>query len=282
MKNNKWRGYCEMTILNETVTIKWNYRFREYYTEKGYVFTGFGDAFEVKVDDLQKGSNVLIKFKCDYCLGDKQTEEKDWFKRYEKIISARKDGKDVCAHRDCINTLFDSNSPLIKDWHPTLNGKLTPEHVSFASARKVWWLGKKCGHEWDTQVKSRTLLGSGCPYCNLSNGERAIYDVLRMLKINFKIEHTIPKLYGVSGGLLRFDFAIFDDDDKFDFLLEYDGEQHFRDVFNDGSYEIAIEHDKIKNDYCKKNKTPLVRIPYWEKENIPRLVVNALKSQSIF
>ena len=52
---------------------------------------------------------------------------------------------------------------LIKEWHPTKNGKLTPYHITPRSKKKVWW---KCsqGHEWGTTVGSR-VKGHGCPIC---------------------------------------------------------------------------------------------------------------------
>jgi hypothetical protein len=32
---------------------------------------------------------------------------------------------------------------IAKEWHPTLNGKLRPEDVTYASNKKIWWLCKK-------------------------------------------------------------------------------------------------------------------------------------------
>ncbi len=60
--------------------------------------------------------------------------------------------------------LTQSNPELAQEWHPTLNGDLTPDKVSAGSARKVWWLGR-CGHEWEAQVGSRAI-GRGCGYCS--------------------------------------------------------------------------------------------------------------------
>lgn len=54
---------------------------------------------------------------------------------------------------------------LVPEWHPTKNDNLTPETVSFTTAKKVWWLGK-CGHEWDMAVHARTKSGQNCPYCS--------------------------------------------------------------------------------------------------------------------
>ena len=53
---------------------------------------------------------------------------------------------------------------LVKEWHPTKNGDLTPADVTFGSGRKVWWKCSK-GHEWEVSISNRTK-GNGCPYCS--------------------------------------------------------------------------------------------------------------------
>jgi hypothetical protein len=80
----------------------------------------------------------------------------------------------------------------------------------------------------------------------------------------------------VDVGLLRFDFGIFDNNGKLLFLCEYDGQQHFEPVvFGNFSFNIAVEkyndlvrRDNIKNEYCKNKNIALLRIPYWEYDNI--------------
>ena len=57
-----------------------------------------------------------------------------------------------------------TNPSLASEWHPTKNGKLSPEMYSTSSGEKVWWLGK-CGHEWQATIAARNA-GSGCPYCS--------------------------------------------------------------------------------------------------------------------
>jgi len=59
--------------------------------------------------------------------------------------------------------LFDFAPELVKEWHPSANGSLTPRNVKIAHPRKVWWI---CGqsHEWQATIKSR-LLGGKCPLC---------------------------------------------------------------------------------------------------------------------
>ena len=34
------------------------------------------------------------------------------------------------------------------------------------------------------------------------------------------------------------------------------------------SYEKVKKHDEIKTNYCKDKNIPLIRIPYWEKDNM--------------
>jgi hypothetical protein len=52
---------------------------------------------------------------------------------------------------------------LAAQWHPSKNGKLTPDQVTPGSNKKVWWLCQK-GHEWKALITSRTS-GTGCPFC---------------------------------------------------------------------------------------------------------------------
>lgn len=52
---------------------------------------------------------------------------------------------------------------LVKQWHPTRNGTLTPESVRSKSNKKAWWKCDK-GHEWLAVIASRTA-GCGCPIC---------------------------------------------------------------------------------------------------------------------
>ena len=55
-------------------------------------------------------------------------------------------------------------SELAKEWHPTKNGELTPEDISYGSKQNIWWQCEK-GHEWQASVNHRSR-GKGCPYCS--------------------------------------------------------------------------------------------------------------------
>ncbi|TDM04049.1 DUF2726 domain-containing protein [Macrococcus carouselicus] len=76
---------------------------------------------------------------------------------------------------------------------------------------------------------------------------------------------------------LKFDFAIFNKNKELILLIEYDGIQHFQEVgFFGGQDELKIRQyrDEIKNNYCLNNQIPLVRIPYYEEDNIESILKN--------
>lgn len=54
---------------------------------------------------------------------------------------------------------------LAKQWHPSLNGVLTPHNVSFGSSKEVYWLCDTCAYVWKGTVNYRTHRKSGCAAC---------------------------------------------------------------------------------------------------------------------
>ena len=53
---------------------------------------------------------------------------------------------------------------VLMQWHPVRNRGVTPDEVPAGSHRHVWWMCKQ-GHEWQAEVRCRTLYGNGCPFC---------------------------------------------------------------------------------------------------------------------
>ena len=124
--------------------------------------------------------------------------------------------------------------------------------------------------------------GTGCPHCKESNGEKKISYVLNKLNINFKIQYRIKDCKNIRP--LPFDFAVLDYNNNLKVLIEYDGELHYTTHRFARNYKKALEkleytqnNDKIKNEYCKNNNIKLIRIPYWEFDNIESILQNELK-----
>ena len=100
-----------------------------------------------------------------------------------------------------------------------------------------------------------------------SRGEIKIEEILAAAGLNFKEEYCFPDLVSSSGRPLRFDFAVFDDNDNLDFLIEYQGIQHYEPKSKFGGYSGLRKqryNDLQKREYCKRNKIILIVIPYTE------------------
>jgi uncharacterized protein len=56
---------------------------------------------------------------------------------------------------------------LVKEWHPTKNGELTPSDFTHGSHKKIWWLCPK-GHDFESKIYNRTNKKKprGCPFCS--------------------------------------------------------------------------------------------------------------------
>ena len=54
-------------LITKTVMTQWNVWTKEWYENKGYVFTKYSEPFEVKVEDLSNGSVVKVAIECDGC-----------------------------------------------------------------------------------------------------------------------------------------------------------------------------------------------------------------------
>ena len=54
-----------------------------------------------------------------------------------------------------------------------------------------------------------------------SRGEIKIEEILKEAELNFKEEYICPDLKSPNGRPLRFDFVVFDDEGRIDFIIEY-------------------------------------------------------------
>lgn len=62
---------------------------------------------------------------------------------------------------------------LAAEWHPNLNGDLTPHDVFPGSDTRVWWQCPECGHEWETALNKRAKRGQGCRKCAAARTAKA-------------------------------------------------------------------------------------------------------------
>lgn len=116
---------------------------------------------EVSPRDVLEGSHYMAWWVC--------ARGHEW----RAMVKSRANGSGCpyCANKKVLpgfNDLATLEPKIAAEWHPTLNGDLTPEQVTIGSHKKVWW---QCGsgHVWQAVVYSRAGLGSrksGCPICS--------------------------------------------------------------------------------------------------------------------
>ena len=129
--------------INPNIWCEWNF---EKNGELGF------DIWEMTKGSKKKAWFNCIKCKSD-CLQDYQFKVNGVGCPYCRGLKAN--------HTNSLATL---NPELALEWHPTLNGDLTPHDVTSKSNKKVWWLGT-CGHEWEAKIANKTN-GTKCPYCS--------------------------------------------------------------------------------------------------------------------
>lgn len=132
----------------------------------------------------------------------------------------------------------------------------------------VWHCKCDCGNEYDaaaTLLKNHTISSCGC--LGRSLGEFTISRLLEENNIPFITQKTFEDCYAESQNhLLRFDFYV-----NNQYIIEFDGEQHYKTTggWNNETHLISIkQRDTIKNEYCKNNNIPIIRIPYFALDNL--------------
>ena len=104
-----------------------------------------------------------------------------------------------------------------------------------------------------------------------SRGEIKIEEILTNYGLVFKEEYIFPDLVSSNGRPLRFDFAVFDDDGDIDFLIEFQGIQHYEPKEKFGGLSGLRKqqyNDALKRKYCEEHGLTLIAIPYWEESRI--------------
>lgn len=106
---------------------------------------------------------------------------------------------------------------------------------------------------------------TSCGCDRRSHGEKIVQSLLLNNEIPFEIE---KRAFVFSSGVeARFDFYV---DNSY--FIEYDGETHYQHNLhgwhNEEQLKAQQERDVIKNQWCKDNNIPLIRIPYTHLSNL--------------
>lgn len=97
----------------------------------------------------------------------KKNSKHEWdarvYSRHRENVGCPYCANQIVCEDNCLATV---NPMIAQEWHPVLNGSLTPWDVVAGTRLKVWW---KCSanpdHEWDAWISDRQR-EHGCPLCS--------------------------------------------------------------------------------------------------------------------
>lgn len=234
--------------------------------------------FLSKMEELHKDIEVLSEFtdmksklKCR-C----KIDGHEWETTADGLIN----GKSGCILCSWINNGLrcrKTNEQFLEELSK-INPTIIPLEEYVHEHHKIKCKCKIHNYEWYASPNKILHRKTGCPKCASYHNENNIDEILD--KWGYK--YTAQKRFDdcKDKNTLPFDRYL----DDFNILIEYDGEGHYMPIRRGNMTQKKAEenlriiqyHDQIKNDYCKKNKIPLIRIPYWEKDNLEEILFDNL------
>ena len=190
----------------------------------------------------------------------------------------------ICGHgcRECgieENHLLSRKTPddVYNDFKKNGGILLNKEEYQNWNCKNLKVICQSCGEIFTTSYCAFMQNGGQlCGKCskNISKHEHIIKTYLERKGIPFEMQFRFDDCRDKLS--LPFDFYLYNDN----IAIEYDGEGHYIPINRGGiSDEEALvvldnikRRDSIKTNYCIKNNITLIRIPYWEGENIEEIL----------
>lgn len=174
----------------------------------------------------------------------------------------RKTGDNLKLTVEDLNKIYNTNEIML----------LNPQDYIDCKTRNLKFKCIVCG---ETFITSKSNYDNGTKKCHScsrykSTGEELVEKFLLENDIEYDFQHHFDDCRDTK--TLPFDFYL----EQLNAIIEFDGRQHFEPIFGQESLESTQKHDKIKNQYCKDNDIKLIRIPYWESQNIAQIISNEL------
>lgn len=202
-----------------------------------------------------KGIKSLIKIKCLEC-GYEYMVIFETFRNGARCMQCFL--RNNRTSEDEIRRVVESNGDILVD-------------IEYHSLDSVLYLYcEKCKKVY-TVIYYWYLEGGRCKYCKESRGARKIRKYLENNQYCFKQEYRMKECRYKHP--LPFDFMVKVKNNII--LIEFDGLEHYEPIKYFGGLDKFNErkrNDDIKSQYCKNNNIKLIRIPYWEYDNINEIL----------
>lgn len=211
---------------------------------------------------ISKKARIKVWIKC------RKVNYHESYETYCYSFAVSKNGCPYCKNRKIHyrDSFGYKNPDKVKNWHR--DNPLSPFEVAPTTPQKYKFECFECGNIWATSL-GNVSNGCWCPSCKISKGEKRIKKYLDNNKVSYIHDSEYFKdLVGLGGGTLRPDFIL----PYYKIWIEYDGEFHYKNMYEGDGYKTLKAHDKLKDEYAKKHNWKLIRIPYWEFDNIESIL----------
>lgn len=159
-------------------------------------------------------------------------------------------------------------------------GKLTPLYPTKERKHNsvVWYCYCDCGNYCYKSCDDLTKGNSQSCGCLVSKGEALLQNLFIQMNIKFQAQKIFEDCINPKTGCkLKYDFYLPD----YNCCIEYDGKQHFTYESigwnSKEQFEERCFRDSIKNQFCEQRHIPLIRIPYWDYNQInEQYIINLL------
>ena len=159
-------------------------------------------------------------------------------------------------------------------------GKLVALYPTEARNKNMYWMCQcDCGKQIELcgdSIRRGNTMSCGC--MKQSHGEYIIEQLLLENNISYIKEYAAFKYDNEYSA--RFDFYV-----NNSYLIEFDGQQHFETNNRWWNTQEFVEQqkikDEIKNQWCKQNNIPLIRIPYYALSKLTYADIDINQSQYI-
>ena len=240
------------------------------------------NTFKKEIDEKFQGKIILLseytgshdKVKCQCKIDDTIWETS------ATTLLTGKVGCPTCNANATRDRCIKSNKQFVSELK-VMNPNIEPLEEYCDDHSKIKCRCKIHGYVWYAIPNKILHRRTGCPKCASYHNEKTLDYILEKWDLKYSVQKKFQDCKDKN--MLPFDRYL----DDFNVLIEYDGEGHFQPIprgNSDGvaSFNITQKHDKIKDEYCKKNKIPLIRIPYWEKENMEYYLFDQFVKKNIF
>jgi very-short-patch-repair endonuclease len=289
-------------------TIKGEYRGAGYKEKILTLFNECGHENMVSPNSLLQGFNCRVcdlNKKSENCAGHNESLRKKSESKFRKEISGKFDllseysnNKKIVLlrHLDCGETFsvtplgFGGNCPICnknKDGRfPTYNSEEYSEYIKTKFEGRFELIGpyknqmspievktSSCGHRYHVIPKYFNRNGSVCPICNEWANEKKIESVLKSLGLKFERKFRTEECKNIK--TLEFDFLVDLGKGKIA-MIEYDGEFHYQEIYGQEKLDAQKKRDRKKDEFCAEKGYKLIRVPFWEKDNIEKILSREL------